>query len=100
MPEHTSENQADQAFARRVCQDCPVRLACHAAAIAVKPTAGTWAGITYGQGPSQAGSGTPRGVCRDCDAPAHSDMALYCAACLARRHHAAKLAHDRRRRCA
>lgn len=41
-----SDHPLDRAMAVHVCRDCPVRDACLAAAIDIRPVAGIWAGFT------------------------------------------------------
>ena len=44
--EPEAERAAREALAREVCASCPVRLACLAYALRIRPAAGIWAGCT------------------------------------------------------
>lgn len=46
-PEWISDDADDQAYAAAHCTRCPLLDLCNAAAVELKPTAGTWAGHTY-----------------------------------------------------
>lgn len=69
MPEHTSDDVSDQAFARMVCAECPLIDACHDLAQQERPRAGTWGGVTY----TRASWPTPERACGVCETPIAED---------------------------